>query len=102
MAKQESGEKTNLYLLAIVGIVAVVGIVVLNSSGTGSVSWSSDDLSGQAVKVSNSELKKLKYLEKLEAEFQAIREDLDTTNEDNPLCPAPCGSTMATWCGQTC
>lgn len=43
------GEKTNLYLLSIVAIVAVVGIVVmiLNASA-GSISLSSDDLTGEA------------------------------------------------------
>ncbi len=47
MAKEE---KTNLYLLSIVAIVAIVGIVVLIlNSGAGSVSLSSDDLSGQAI-----------------------------------------------------
>ena len=46
------GEKTNLYLLSIVAIVAIVGIVVLIlNSGAGSVSLS-DDLSGEAFKVS--------------------------------------------------
>ena len=45
-------EKMNLYLLAIVAIVAVVGIVVLVLNvGTSSLSYSSDDLSGQAIKV---------------------------------------------------
>ncbi len=49
MAKEQ---KTNLYLLSIVAIVAIVGIVVLIlNSGTGSVSLSSDDLSGEALKV---------------------------------------------------
>ncbi len=48
MAKEQ---KTNLYLLSIVAIVAIVGIVVLIlNSGAGSVSLSSDDLSGEAVK----------------------------------------------------
>ena len=43
-------EKTNLYLLSIVGIVAIVGIVVLVlNSGAGSVSLSTEDLSGEAV-----------------------------------------------------
>ena len=46
-------EKTNLYLLSIVGIVAIVGIVVLVlNSGAGSVSLSTEDLSGEAFKVS--------------------------------------------------
>lgn len=50
MAK-EKGEKTNLYLLSIVAIVAIVGIVVLIlNSSTGSISLSSDDLSGEAFK----------------------------------------------------
>ncbi len=45
------GEKTNLYLLAIVAIVAVVGVVVLvMNSGAGSTSWSSSDYSGEAIK----------------------------------------------------
>src|SRR3989338_1626810 len=48
MAKEQ---KTNLYLLSIVAIVAIVGIVVLIlNSGAGSVSLSSDDLSGEAIK----------------------------------------------------
>ena len=48
MAKEQ---KTNLYLLSIVAIVAIVGIVVLIlNSGAGSVSLSSDDLSGEAFK----------------------------------------------------
>ena len=47
MAK-EKGEKTSLYLLSIVAIVAIVGIVVLIlNSEAGSVSLSSDDLSGE-------------------------------------------------------
>ena len=52
MAKE--GKETNVYLLAIVSIVAIVGIVilVLNIGSSGTVSMSSDDLSGQAVKVS--------------------------------------------------
>ena len=51
MAKEQ---KTNLYLLSIVAIVAIVGIVVLVlNSGAGSVSLSSDDLSGEALKVSS-------------------------------------------------
>ena len=46
MAKEQ---KTNLYLLSIVAIVAIVGIVVLIlNSGAGSVSLSSNDLSGEA------------------------------------------------------
>ena len=50
MAK-EKGEKTNLYLLSIVSIVAIVGIAVLIlNSGAGSVSLSGDDLSGEAIK----------------------------------------------------
>ncbi len=50
MAKEQ---KTNLYLLSIVAIVAIVGIVVLIlNSGAGSVSLSSDDLSGEAYKLS--------------------------------------------------
>lgn len=54
MAK-EKGEKTNLYLLSIVAIVAIVGIVVLVlNSGAGSVSLSSDDLSGQAIRTMGS------------------------------------------------
>ena len=45
-------EKMNLYLLAIVAIVAVVGVVVLVlNAGTSSLSYSTDDLSGQAIKV---------------------------------------------------
>ncbi len=51
MAKEQ---KTNLYLLSIVSIVAIVGIVVLIlNSGAGSVSLSSDDLSGEAFKISS-------------------------------------------------
>lgn len=51
MAK-EKNEKTNLYLLVIVGIVAVVGIVVLVlNSGIGSTSLSSSDVSGQAIQM---------------------------------------------------
>lgn len=47
MAKQE--QKTNLYLLAIVSIVAVVGVVVLVlNAGSGSVYVSDSDLSGEA------------------------------------------------------
>ncbi len=43
------GEKTNLYLLAIVAIVAVVGVVVMVlNSGTTSLSMSSIDTIGQA------------------------------------------------------
>ncbi len=54
MAK-EKGEKTNLYLLSIVAIVAIVGIVVLIlNSGTGSVSLSDSDLSGQAIAMKTS------------------------------------------------
>lgn len=48
MAKEQ---KTNLYLLAIVGIVAVVGIVVLVlNAGSGTVYVSDEDLSGEAYK----------------------------------------------------
>lgn len=45
-------EKTSLYLLAIVAIVAVVGITVLilNQNGAGAASLSVSDLSGQAIK----------------------------------------------------
>ncbi len=52
MAKE--GKGTNQYLLAIVSIVAIVGLVilVLNIGSSGTVSVSSTDLSGQAVKVS--------------------------------------------------
>ncbi len=43
-------EKMNLYILSIVGIVAIVGIVVLilNSSGSGTLSFSTDDAVGYA------------------------------------------------------
>ena|SRR3989338_77441 len=55
MAKQE--QKTNLYLLAIVGIVAVVGVVVLVlNAGSGGV-YVSDDLSGEAFKSGSTSLK---------------------------------------------
>ena len=46
----EKEEKTNLYLLSIVGIVAIVGIVVLVlNAGTGSMSYDSEDLTGEAI-----------------------------------------------------
>lgn len=100
MAKEQ---KTNLYLLSIVAIVAVVGIVVLIlNSGAGSVSLSSDDLSGEAIKMSNSKVKELQNLQKLQEELQAKMKELSTTNAENPLCPAPCGSEMARMCGQEC
>ncbi len=53
MAKEKS-EKTNLYLLSIVGIVAVVGItVMLFNGGFGSVSiGDSVDISGQVISAS--------------------------------------------------
>ena len=56
MAKA-SGEKTNLYLLAIVAIVAVVGIVVLilNSESSG-LSTSSSDYSGEAVRAATTSM----------------------------------------------
>lgn len=52
MAK-EKGEKTKLYLLAIVGIVAVVGIVVLIlGSGKGTTVSREETLAGQAISTS--------------------------------------------------
>lgn len=52
MAKH--GDKTNLYLLAIVGIVAVVGVVMLIlNSGTASISLSENDLSGEAISLTS-------------------------------------------------
>ncbi len=98
-------EKSNLYLLSIVGIVAVVGIVVLvlNGGGSSSLSLSSDDLSGEALKVKSAEVEKLLILEKRIEELEGKLDTLTTVNEaDNPLCPAPCGSPMAEWCGQVC
>ncbi len=54
MAKQ--GE-ANLYLLSIVAIVAIVGIVVLILQGSGMGSASTDDVTGEAFKISSSGLK---------------------------------------------
>jgi len=103
MAK-EKGEKTNLYLLAIVGIVAIVGVVVLilNSGSTSMSTSSSDDLSGQATKVLTTK-ETLEELRKLQEELKAKFKEIGTVNEEgNPLCPAPCGSQMARMCGQEC
>lgn len=57
MAKE--GKGINLYLLAIVCIVAIVGIVmlVLNIGSSGTISLSSDDVSGQAVKIGGNDFK---------------------------------------------
>lgn len=85
MAK-EKGEKTNLYLLAIVGIVAVVGIVVLVlNAGSESVTLSSDDLSGETLKVMNADLlKEYKELKKL---LEKVKVEIPTTvNEEKTAC----------------
>ena len=74
MAKEQ---KTNLYLLAILGIVAIVGIVVLIlNSGTGGMSYSSDDLSGEEVEISENLIGQAYY-----RGSSVARRDLDSIEE---------------------
>lgn len=77
MAKQNSKE-TNNYLLAIVAIVAIVGIVILIGNGAASsFSLGSNDISGQAIKISPS-LSKIK----MDTDKDGQINDVDS-NDDN-------------------
>ncbi len=87
MAKEQ---KTNLYLLSIVGIVAIVGIVVLVlNAGTGGMYVSSGDLSGEAVK-SGSSLK-FSALSSLKPGIILIgASSLSSSARDESCCGASC------------
>jgi hypothetical protein len=91
-------EKTNLYLLSIVGIVAVVGIVVLvlNTGRLNSFSLGDNDVTGQALSIE--ELNKIK--KSIELSDEKMKE-LDTTNSySGSDCRTPAGYTCIGTCSR--
>ncbi len=94
-------DKTSLYLLSIVGIVAVVGIVVLVlNAGYSSTVITTEDLAGQAAKSTRSD--RLEPRQKLAIGGHKWGEDTsDTGGETEDSEEASCYHDCAVYCAST-
>ncbi len=90
-------EKMNLYLLVTVGIVAVVGIVVLVlNSQRESISINSDDLTGEAFKISSTDrfgsMKPIGYIYPAKSAYDAGEDECGYCSSDENCC---CDATVS-------